>query len=181
MADTNNVMLGSGELYLNGVNVGYLAGEVQLDCQRKALTFSPSGSSSTELISIGIATLKASLAEFSCNNLRLALGLGGSVNASTGQLSYDPSSYSFATSSTSWEGLTIGRESLGGDTIALQFEHTKLDGKKIVLIFYAAISLSDLSLPFSGDKITMYDVNFMGTPNESRPAGDQVGIIFEEV
>jgi len=41
--------------------------------------------------------------------------------------------------------------------------------------------LSDLRLPFSGDKITIYDVGFMGVPNEDRPAGNQVGIIFEEV
>jgi len=181
MADTDNVILGSGDLYLNGVNVGYLAGEVQLNYRRKALTFSPSGSSSTNLISIGTATLRASMAEFSCENLRLALGIGGSIDSSAGQLSYDPSSYSFATSSTSWEGLTIGRESLGENTISLRFEHTKLDGKKIVLILYTALALSDLTLPFSGDKITMYDVSFMGCPDESRPAGDQVGIVFEEI
>ena len=181
MADTDNVMLGSGDLYLNGVNVGFLAGEVQLNYQRKGLTLSPSGSSSTNLISIGLATLRASFAEFSCENLRLALGIGGSINNSTGQLSYDPSSYSFATGSTSWEGLKIGRESLSNSTIALRFEHTKLDGKKVVLILYTAVVLSDLKLPFSGDKITMFDVSFMGCPDESRPAGDQVGIIFEEV
>jgi len=181
MADTNNLMLGSGELYLNGVNVGYLAGEVQLNYQRKALTFSPSGSSSTNLISIGVATMRASFAEFSCNSLRLALGKGGSVDISTGQLSYDPSSYSFATNSTSWEGLTIGRESLSSVTVSLRFEHTKDDGKKIVLILYTTIALSDLKLPFSGDKVTMYDVEFMGCPDESRPEGDQIGIIFEEI
>jgi len=181
MGDTDNVMLGSGELYLNGVDVGYLTGEVQLNYQRKALTFSPSGSSSTNLISIGIGTLRASFAEFSCENLRLALGIGGSINSSAGQLSYDPSSYSFASNSTSWEGLTIGRESLDDSTISLRFEHTKADGKKIVLILYTAMALSDLVLPFSGDKITMYDVEFMGCPDESRPAGDQVGIIFEEI
>lgn len=181
MSDTDNLILGSGNLYLNGVNVGYLAGEVQLNYQRQALTLSPAGSSSTNLISIGIATLRASFAEFNCENLRLALGTGGSINVSTGQLSYDPSSYSFATSSTSWEGLTIGRESLGDTMISLQFEHTKLDGKKIVLIFYTAMALSNLKLPFSGDKMTMYDVRFMGCPDESRPAGDQIGIIFEEI
>ena len=104
MSDTDNIILGSGDLYLNGVNVGYLAGEVQLDYRRFALTLSPSGSSSTNLISLGMAELRASLAELSCENLRLALGIGGSVDVSTGQLSYDPSSYSFATSSTSWSG-----------------------------------------------------------------------------
>lgn len=181
MSDTGNLILGSGVLYLNGIDVGYLSGEVQLNYERKALTLSPSGSDSTNLISIGIATLRSTWAEFTVNNLRLALGIGGSINTSTGQLSFDPSSYSFALSSTSWEGLTIGRESLSETTLALRFEHTKLDEKKIVVILYAAMSLSSLKLPFSGDKVTIYDIAFMGVPNESRPAGDQIGIIFEEI
>lgn len=179
MADTDNLILGNGTLYLNNIDIGYLTGEVQIEFRRKGLTLSPSGSSSTDLIPLIDVVLRAGIAEFSPENLRLALGYGGSIATSVGSLSYDPSSYSFAADQ-SFDVLTFGRASISGSTLALRFEHEKADGNKVVVIFYTAVSLSDLTLPFSDEKITMLDVAFYGVFDETRLNGDQIGVIFEE-
>lgn len=178
--DAEQLRLGGGDLYLNGVNVGYLSGEVTLTYRRTGLKLAPAGSGSTDLVAVGTATLRASEAQFSADHLRLALGLTGSAATSTGQLSYDPSSYSFATSSTSWQGVTIGAESLPGGTVSVRFEHAKADGRKVLLILYTAVSLSELKLPFGDRNVTLYDVELLGVPDASRPCGDQIGVIVEE-
>jgi len=179
--DTENLILGSGSLYLNDVEVGWLGGEVQLSYERTGLTLSPAGSASTNLVALGQARLRASMAEFSCEGLRLAMGLGGSISASTGSPSYNPASYDAPTASTSWEGLTFGRDSLDGSSVALRFEHTKNDGKKVVVVLYTAHSASELLLGFGDAQFTVYDVEFVGAADESRSRGDQIGMVLEEI
>jgi len=178
--DTDNLTLGGGSLYLNGVEVGWLSGEVHLRYERVGMRFSAAGSGSTQLRPMVKASLRAAVAEFSVQNLRLALGMGKTVNASTGSMSYDPTSYSFETSSTSWEGVKLGGESMADAEVPLRFEHTKVDGKKIVVVFYQAASVCDLLVPFGDEKVTMFDVEFVAVPEQTRPAGDRVGIVFEE-
>lgn len=181
MSETANIRFGGADLFMNGVNVGYLSGDVTLTYRRSGFKMSPSGSSSQNLIAIGQAKLKAAAAEITCDNLRLALGLGGSIETSTGSLSYNPASYDVATSSTSWQGLTIGRESVGTTKFALRVEHTKVNGKKVVLILYTALSVGNMDLPFGDGAVTLYDLEFVGVPDETRPQGDQIGLILEEV
>ena len=178
--DVNKVRLGGGDLYLNGVQVGYLSGDVVLSYSRERATFSPSGSGSQNLISIGRASLKASLAEFKADNLRLALGRTGSAATSVGAASYNPASFSFD-ASTSWQGVTVGGESLSTATMPLLFQHTKEDGKKVALILYSAASTCQLKLPFGDKSVTTYDIEFVGIPDETRPHGDQVGMLLEEI
>jgi len=175
-----DIRLGSGDLYLNGVRVGFLSGDVLLAYERSGFTLSPAGSASQNLVAIGKASLKAALAELSMEHLRLALGLGGSISTSTGAASYNPASFSW-TSSTSWEGLKFGRDSLDTSTVPLLFEHTKTDGKKVAVMLYQAVTPSKLVLPFADRNVTVYDVEFVGVPDESRSRGDQIGILIEEV
>lgn len=181
MSDVNNVRLGGGTLYINAVDVGYLSGEVTFEFKRIGFKCAPGGSGKTGLISIDDARLKAEMAEFNCDNLRLALGIGGSTAASTGDMSYNPASYDVATSSTSWEGLALGNEEVDQTTYPLYFVHEKEDGNNIVVILYAAVSKSQLTLPFGDRAITLYDIEFVGIPDEDRPNGDQIGMILEEI
>lgn len=181
MGTAANIKFGGGVLFINGVNVGYLSGDVVLMYKRSGFKLSPAGSSSTNLIAVAQAKLKAAAAELTAENLRLALGLGGSIATSTGDPSYNPASYDVATTSTSWQGLTIGRESVGTATLALRVEHTKADGNKLVLILYTAMAIGQLDLPLGDGAVTLYDLEFVGVPDETRPQGDQIGLILEEV
>ncbi len=178
MADNaDQVQLGSGVLHVNNIHVGYLSGEVLLTYQRTGMQLPVSG---TDPVSVCKCTLRATVAQFDVDHLRFALGLTGSVAASVGALSYNPGSFSIDAGQ-SWEGVGIGRESVP-DTVALRFEHTKSgDTKRICLMLYQAVSSVNLRLPFGSDRVTMHNLEFIGIPDESRSAGDQIGVIIEEV
>lgn len=182
MADNKDeVRLGSGTLFINNVNVGYLSGEVTLLVKRLGFQFAPAGSGETNLRSLETCTLRATIAQLSMDNLRLALGLSGSAATSVGSLSYNPASLSIA-GSQSWQGITFGREPISGTAIPLRFEHEKKDDsdRRVCLILYNAVCRTNLVLPFGPDHVTVYDMEWLGLPDETRDAGDQVGMIIEE-
>jgi len=64
---------------------------------------------------------------------------------------------------------------------ALRFEHTRPNGKKIVVILYQAVSASEIVIPFDEENVTLYDVVYKGLADEDRTAGDQIGVIIDEV
>jgi hypothetical protein len=176
-ADTDNVTLGSGTLYLNNVDVGHLKGDVELTMRREYLDFKPSNMIGTvkKFVITEEIMLKASSAELDLDNVKLAYGVTTSIATSQGSLSYDPSSFSF---DASYDTLTIG----GSKTInevPLRFEHTRPSGVKVVVIFYNAASSADLLIPFKESDITLYDISFTGLADEDRSEGDMVGVILE--
>lgn len=180
--DADEIRLGSGDLYINNVDVGFLSGEITLAIKRQGWQFAPAGSGSTDSRSVETIRLRATKAQLSADNLRLALGLSGSASNSVGALSYNPASLSIA-SGQSWQGVRFGRQNIDETALSVRFEHTKVEDsdKRVCVVLYNAVCLTSLALPFGSDHVTVYDVEFLGLPDESRPAGDQVGLILEEV
>ncbi len=179
-AETENVTLGSGVLYLNNVDVGHLKGDVELTMAREQLEFKPSnmtGAVKSFIIGENIQ-LKASVAELNLDNIKLAYGVTTAIQASLTSLSYDPSSFSFG--GNSYDALTIGGSKTQNE-VPLRFEHTRPNGNKVVVIFYNAVSITELVVPFKEVDITMYDVVFKGLADEDRSEGDMVGVLLEGV
>jgi hypothetical protein len=177
-ADTDNITLGSGVLYLNNIDVGHLKGDVELTIKREYVDFKPSNM-------IGVVkkfvvgeevSLKVQSAELDLDNIKLAYGVTTSIQTSQDSLLYDPSNFSF---DASYDKLTIG----GSKTInevPLRFEHTRpTSGVKVIVIFYNAASDSELVLPFKESDITLYDLTFTALADETRSEGDQIGVILE--
>lgn len=195
----SNITLGTGRLYIDDVEVGYLKGDVEFVYNREKLDFKPSGAT-TPVASFMItetAELRAPVAEFKSANLRMAMGVTEAISSFTGfsgsagdvrdDPSYNPASFSGI------EGEEYHVVKFGGEevvdftnTVAIRFEHIRRgrsssDQRKIVVILYAAVLLGDLTLAFHEENFVLTDFVITGTCITSRPAGDQVGMVIEQV
>jgi hypothetical protein len=180
--DTEQVTLGSGTLYLNAVEVGHLKGDVVVTLEGESVDFKPS--SMTGIVKRFViresAKLTASLAEIKLANMRLALGVTTAVTSSSSFPEYDPSSYT-ATASSSYDIVNFGGDKTVSE-VSLRFEHTRPGTtKKIVVVFYQAVSNRLLNLPFHEEDIVLSDVEWMALADSTRTAGDQMGFIADEV
>jgi len=186
MAQTTSTMtLGTGRLWLDDVEVGYLKGDVEFVYTREKLDFKPSGSTTPvdQWVITEVAELRASIAEFNLVNLKQVLGLGGGAASSfSGVPSYNPASFDSDASNT-FDFLTFGGGLSTPDlTVALRFEHTRAKSTdKIVIILYTAVSMSDLTLAFHEEDFLLTDVVFRGIASTTRPAGDKIGMIINEI
>jgi hypothetical protein len=180
--NTENVTLGNGTLYLNNVDVGHLKGDTVLTYKKTSVDFKPANMmTAVKKFYIGEEiSLKATAAELSLTNLKLALGLPSTaITTATSFPSYDPSSY-VVPDSASYDVMLLG----GDKTVAemsLRFEATRPDsGMKVIVVFYIAVSNSDLTLPFKEEDITLYDLQFTALADATRAEGDMVGFIVEQ-
>ncbi|MCK5016792.1 MAG: hypothetical protein KAS32_06930 [Candidatus Peribacteraceae bacterium] len=177
-----NITLGSGDLYLNDIDVGYLKGDVEFSYVREKLDFKPSGSLGpvVQFVIGENAQLKASAAEFNVANLKLAMGVTDAITSFSGNPSYNPASYEVDGAEV-YDAITFGGSTTVDGSVALRFEHVRANStKKIVVILYTAVSLSDLTLAFQEEDILMTDIVFRGLNDETRPDGDQIGMILEQ-
>ena len=194
-----NITLGSGRLYIDDVEVGYLKGDVEFIYNREKLDFKPSGAT-TPIVSFVLTEtceLRASIAEFKSANLRMAMGVTQAISSFTGfsgsagdtrdDPSYNPASFS-ALEGEEYHAVKFGGEEVVDftNTVAVRFEHqwrgrSSTDQKKIVVVLYAAILPGDLSLAFHEEDLLLTDIVFMGTCVTTRPAGDQIGMIIEQI
>jgi len=181
--DAEKIILGTGRLYINDVEVGYLKGDVTFSYVREKLDFKPSGvlGPVKQFVISENAELRASEAEFSLNNLKLAMGVTTSIGSFSGAPSYNPASYDGNAAKT-FDYLTFGGSTSTEEDLAIRFEHTRPNTDKlIVIILYSAVSLSDLSLAFHEEDFNLIDVAFRGLADASRPAGDQIGMVIEQI
>ena len=181
--ETENVTLGAGRLYLDDVEVGHLKGVVELACIREMVDFKPADMTAPTKIFVirESAELKATQAEFNVTALRLALGHTAAVPGSSTSLPAYQASASFdSTAGSSYDYITFGGYKTVQET-SLRFEHTRPNAKKIVVIFYQAVSLSEITIPFDEENVTLYDVTYRALADEDRSAGDQMGVIIDEV
>ncbi len=183
MGDTSQVTLGIGTLYLNGVDVGFLKGNVELTYGRTIVDFKPAGTLGPvkRFVTAEEVILSASVAELNTANLKLAMGLAESISASASYPSFTGggSGYS-ATASASYDVLTFG----GAKTIdemPLEFVHTRQDGKDIVLVLYKVAATPSITLPFSEDEVVMTPLSFQALHLSDRAEGDQVGFWADQV
>jgi len=186
MSETNNVSLGSGTLYLNGVDVGHLKGNVELTITRTNVDFKPSNmTAAVKRFVVGEeVTLKASMAELNCANFRLAMGHSGAIT-SDGDFdtvfSYDPASFAdHSTAGSSYDAIYFGGRKTQNE-VPLEFVHERPDGTKVIIIFYKSTSQGELMLPFAEEEVILYDVTWLALADEDRTAGDQIGMIADEV
>jgi len=180
--DTEKVSLGSGTLYLNNVDVGHLKGDVEFTYTRGKVEFKPSNMLGIvkQFVITEEATLKASLAELKLANIKLALGVSDSIGSSQSFPEYDPSSF-VAPSGASYDVLTFGG-SKTVDEMSLRFEHIRPGtSKKIIIVLYNAVSMSEFTLPFHEEDITLHDLVFKGLSDADRSAGDRIGVIVDQV
>lgn len=179
----SNLILGSGRLYINDIEVGYLKGDVEFSYVREKLDFNPSGvlGPVAQFVISEDAQLKASIAEFKLSNLKLALGVTSSVESFSGPPSYNPASFTGSASKT-YDVLRFGGSTTIDNTLAIRFEHIRPNTTKlIVIILYTAVSLSDFSIAFHDEDFNMIDVAFKGLADTTRAAGDQIGMVIEQV
>jgi len=179
--DVSKITLGTGDLYINDIDVGYLKGDVEFHYVREKLDFKPSGSlGPVASFVIGeTAELRASEAEFKLENLKLALGIEEDLSSFSGDPSYNPASYDAGDGV--HKSLTFGGSTAIDDSLAIRFEHIRPEtGKKVVVILYTAVSLSDLTLAFHEADFNLTDIAFRGMADTSRPKGDQIGMLLEE-
>ncbi len=189
MAETEKVTLGSGVLYLNGVDVGHLKGDVEFSYTVERVEFKPAdmlGVVKVFKIREG-AQLKAASAELKMANIKLAMGVTTAVDASVSFPSYvgagDSCSISMAAgqqASYSYDVLHFGG-SKAVDEMCLRFDHTRPNGQVFTVIFYNAVSMSELIIPFHEEDITLYDLTFKALSDANRAAGDRIGVLIEEV
>lgn len=186
--DADKITLGSGRLWINNVEVGYLKGDVEFVYTREKIDFKPSGVLGPVIQHVisENAELRASIAEFDLANIKYALGVTQTIDTShTGDPSYNPASFS-SLASTTYETLTFGGDTSIDDDLAIRFEHIRPStvadtaGKKVVVILYKAVSLSDLTLAFHDEDYNLTNVAFRGLAVATRPAGDQIGMVIEQ-
>lgn len=179
--DTEKVTLGSGDLFLNAIDVGHLKGDVELTYELSKVDFKPANMLGTvkQFIVGENATLKASIAELKAANVKMAMGVAAAIDANTSFPAYDPTSYD-PVAGTSYDVIKFGGNKEVVE-VPLRFVHTRPDGKVIVVVFYAAVTEGGLTLPFHEDSVTLQDVTFKGLADESRAEGDQIGFIAEQV
>ena len=181
--DTEKVSLGSGTLYLNNVDVGHLKGDVEFSYVRGKVDFKPSNmlGKVKRFIITEEATLKASLAELKMLNIKLAMGVTTDIGASQSFPSYAQNIDSFAPpSGASYDVLTFGG-SKAVDEMTLRFEHTRPNGLQVIIVLYKVSSLSEFTLPFHEEDISLHDVTFEALSDANRSAGDRMGVVVEQV
>jgi len=186
--DTEKVTLGVGDLFLNGVNVGHLKGNVEFNYELERVEFKPSDElgSVKEFKIKENAVLRAQSAVLKLSNLRLAMGITAAQGPINSSLSFPAfvgtgDSCSFdGHSGNSYDYMTFGGAK-NTDEMCLRFQHTRPNGKTFHVILYNAVSNSELSLPFNEEEITMFDISFKGLTIASREPGDKIGVLVEQV
>jgi len=185
MADVNKVTLGNGTLYINGVDVGYLKGNVEFTYGRDMADFKPSNATGIvkKFMTGEHASLKASLAELKAANLRLAMGIYESVSASQSFPAYEggPTGDSYSPgASASFDVLTFGGKKTVSE-VPIRFEHERPDGKDVVVVLYKCVANPEITVPFDEENVILHDIAFDALTDTSRSAGDQIGFIADQV
>lgn len=183
--DVNKLTLGNGTLYIDGVDVGYLSGNVDLLYSRDMVEFKPSNEMGPVKIFVRgeSAELRASIAQLGAVNLRLAMGINEAVASSTSFPGYEgaPSGGSYAQASgDSFDVLDFGGAKTLNE-VPIRFEHTRPNGKDVIVCFYNAIATPEITVPFNDVDVTVHDLSFKALHVTSRTAGDQLGFIADQV
>lgn len=180
--DKTKVQLGTGTLYLNNVDVGALKGDIVLECKRERKMFKPSNFLNViKVFTISEECLfRASVAELKVANMKLAMGVTDTTGSSTSFPAYDPSSYAVPAGA-SYDWIKFGGSRTNNE-IPLRFEHDKAgQSKKIIVVLYNAVCVSDFVLPFKEEEETIYDLEYRGLAVPTRAEGDRIGMILEQV
>jgi hypothetical protein len=180
---TSNVTVGSADIYINGLDVGHLKETVEVITTREKLPFKPANELG-EVVAYAISEqseIRARVAELNVTNIRLALGIDDTavvpstdIPVQTGDCSYDQPAGS------SWDSLTWGGDKSENE-FCVRLEHTRPNGNLFIVIFYKAISMTELNIPFAEDEFTLHDLVIKGLTDSTRARGDMVGVFLDQV
>ena len=179
---TENVTVGSANLFINGVDVGHLKETMEFEYVRVKLAFKPANMLG-EVVAYAISErceIRTKTAELKLPNIRYALGVSNTAVTASTTLTYNESCSYTPAALSSWDQLTIGGDKSENE-FCVRIEHTRPNGKIFVVILYKAISNTELLVPFAEDEFTLYDLNFKGLSDAARAAGDEIGIILDQV
>jgi hypothetical protein len=179
---TENVTVGSANLFINGVDVGHLKETIEFEYVREKLAFKPANTLG-EVVAYPITErceIRARAAELNLTNIRRALGMSDTTVTPSTTMTYNESCSYTPAANSSWDSLTIGGDKSESE-VCVRVEHTRPNGKIFIMILYKAISMSELILPFAEDEFTLYDLHFKALADTSRTAGDEIGILFDQV
>lgn len=179
---TENVTVGSANLFINGVDVGHLKETIEFEYVREKLPFKPAnmlGDVKAFAISER-AEIRARSAELNLTNIRAALGVSDTAVTPSTTLTYNESCSYTPAALSSWDQFTFGGDKSENE-ICVRVEHTRPNGKIFIVIFYKAISMSELIVPFAEDEFTLYDLHFKALADAGRTAGDEMGIMLDQV
>jgi len=179
---TENVTVGSANLFINGVDVGHLKETIEFEYVREKLAFKPANTLG-EVKAFAIserAEIRARSAELNLTNIRAALGMSDTTVTTSTTLTYNESCSYTPAAASSWDSLTFGGDKSENE-VCVRVEHTRPNGKVFIVILYKAISMSELIVPFAEDEFTLYDLHFKALADSSRAAGDEMGIILDQV
>lgn len=161
--DVREVTLGTGVLTLNGVNVGFLKGEVMVALHREAKTFE----AGVPLVSLKRVifreqvTLKAGLAQIYTDKLQYALGAGVITSPVAGQ----------------------SRMDFGGDSglslFSLSFTHNVPNSlASITLVLYKAAPNAPIDLGFKEEDFLTYNSEWLAIADTTKAPGQQYGYLL---
>lgn len=179
---TENVTVGSANLFINGVDVGHLKETIEFEYVREKLGFKPANMLG-EVIAFAIterAEIRARTAELNLTNIRAALGISDTTITASTTLTYNESCSYTPAALSSWDQLTFGGDKSENE-VCIRVEHTRPNGKIFIVILYKAISMSELIVPFAEDEFTLHDLHFKALADAARSAGDEMGIILDQV
>lgn len=196
IVNRNLISLGIGNIefgeYVNDVfssyvDIGAIKSEVSIAVQREVLDFE-SGRPLVTIVQEVIrekVMIKASLAEFNLNTIRLALGQG---NVGSGSIPTFLDATSTALRGTLQPGKTAVTSGtilkFGGTAthayIGIRFTHVKADGARQIFEGYKASPTGNLALPFKEADWNLYEVEFRLLADTCRPAGEQYFQLFQE-
>ena len=188
--DTTKLTLGTGTLFINGVNVGFLTGNVDFFYGRTILPFTPGDATAQvkQFITGEEARLVAQSAEIDPANLRLAMGLNESGISSTSFPSFEGSPGGDGAytphASASFDIQTFGGSRVISE-IPIRFEHEKPDGLDLVIVLYKCVATPELTLSFielaGAGGVINTPMAFEAQAITSRAVGDQIGFIADQV
>jgi hypothetical protein len=180
---TELVTLGSADIWINGIDVGHIKGDVTFACEREYVGFKPAN----ELGNVKYFRIKEDFkitcqaAELRLTNLKTAMGVTTSLTSSFVPTGYDASlSFTVTPSTDKWDSLAFG----GSKTLAdfpLKLEHTRPNGNKFVILLYKAQCISNIDFAFKEEEISMQTLEFQGLTDTTRTVGDRIGIMFDQI
>lgn len=185
MADVTQITLGVGDLFINGINVGYLKGNVEFTYGRTTIDFKPANALGVvkQFVQSENVTLSASVAELNVANLRLAMGISEAISPSQSIPAFEnsPSGGSYVPSSgASFDVLSFGGSKVVSE-LPLRFVHTRPNGKDIVIALYKCVATPEITIPFAEEDVILMPISFQALHITSRSVGDQIGWIADQV
>lgn len=179
---TDLVTLGAADIWINGIDVGHIKGNVMFACEREYVGFKPATNlGNVKYFRITEAfKITCQVAELKLANMKLAMGLTDSITSSFLPTGYGGSLSWEVDVSDLYDKFSFG-DSKTLDTFPLMLVHTRPNGNKFVILLYSAQCITNIDWSFMELEIPMQTLEFQGLEDTSRAVGDRVGAMFDQV